>query len=358
MRSILTILGIAIAVGSFVAIVGLSQGLESAYTTSLKARGTQLLVIKKGTIDFFSMSIDEKLGIKIGRIDGVLSISGALGNMMTLEAKMPSMVEGWPLDSHLWNTINLTEGRLPRHGETDAVVLGQAAANALHKRADDSLKIDDRTFVIVGVFRMGGVIASNAVFMPLSTLQEMMERPAKVTGYHIQVDRPETPGRVDDVQARLQKAFPSLSFMQTDTVAENDYVLRLFRAMAWSISLLASLIALVVILNTLLMSVLDRTNEIGILSAVGWSRNRILYLFLLEGSLLALFGGFAGLALGVGCLHWLTSLPRLQGLIEGNASTFLLIEALVGAFGLGLAGSLYPAWRAARMQALDALRYE
>jgi putative ABC transport system permease protein len=278
--------------------------------------------------------------------------------MMTLEGRHLTLAVGWTPGGYLWNTLRLTEGRLPLAGEENAVLLGQSAAEALSKKSGDAIRLREKTFTIVGIFRIGGVIGNNLTVLPLPVLQAMMGRQGKVTLFHIRIDRPQDPERMAAVRAQLQEAFANLSFVETSQVADNDMIIKLFRAIAWSISLIAIIIALVMVLNTLLMTVIERTREIGILAAIGWPVRRIVGLVVLEGIILALLGGAAGLALGIAGLSRLTALPVLKGIIEYEISIRLLVEILVAVAILGGFGSLYPAWRAARLDPVEALRYE
>jgi putative ABC transport system permease protein len=358
MRSLLTVLGIAVAVGSFVAMIGLSRGIEQSWMNNLRARGTHLLAMQKGAVEILTSSINDDLEKEIGRIDGVQAVAGELGDLTTIEREHTAVAVGWPLGCYLWETLLLDKGRLPLKGETKTVLLGQSAAEALHKKPGDSLLVRDRTFQIVGVFRLGGVMGNNSVILPLQTMQEMMHRQSKVTGFFIRVDHPEIPSRIAEVRGKLQTAFPNLSILEADAAADHDLVLRLFRAVAWSISVIALVIALMMVLNTLLMSVMERTHEIGILSALGWPMGRIMGLIVIEGLILSMIGGTIGLGLGIGGLNLLTTFPHVRGLIEVEVTGRLLLEVLTAAVVLGGLGSLYPTWRAARLNTVDALRYE
>jgi putative ABC transport system permease protein len=357
-RSSLTALGIAVAVGCFLAIIGLSRGLEHAWVNNLMARGTHLLATQKGAVEMLTTSLDAGVGERLRAVEGVADVAGELCDMMTLESDHMTLAQGWMPGGFLSESIRLVEGRLPEAGEPNAVALGEAAAESLHKRLGDPLRLRDRTFTVVGLFRTKGVLGNNSVVLPLETLQEMMQRKGKVTVFHVRVDRPEDPGRLAAVQARLREAMPDLTFVETSAVTENNLIYEFFRTVAWSMSLIAIVIALVVVLNTLLMSVLERTHEIGVLSALGWPARRIEAMIVLEGLLLSLAGGAAGLAIGLAGLRWLTSLPRLRGLIEPEVSARLLLEVVSAVLVLGVLGSLYPAWRASRLNTVDALRYE
>jgi putative ABC transport system permease protein len=205
---------------------------------------------------------------------------------------------------------------------------------------------------------MSGVIGNNSVILPLAVMQEIIKRPGMVTVFHIRLNSPEDPASLSVVKARLQAAFPDLSFLEVGTAVSGDITLQIFRAISWSISVMAVIIALVVMVNTMLMRVLEQTHEIGILSAVGWSPVRIMGMIVLEGLILAFVGVVIGMALGVGGLQWLTDFTRVKGMIEHEVSARLLIEVLSGVIVLGCLGSLYPAWRAVRLNVVDALRYE
>ena len=358
MRSALTVLGIAVASGSFFAIVALSRGLEHAWINSTMARGTHILAVQKGAMYFLTTSVDAGLERDIKRVAGVEDVSGELADVMILEKDHTCAVVGWPLDSYLWGTLRLVQGSLPAPGEQNVVMLGQSAAEVLGRKPGDILAVGDKTFTIKGLFRLGGAMGSSSVVMPLPQMQDLMQRRGKVTVFNIRVTPPADQAAVALVQQRLSQAFPSLSFMETSTMADNDMVTKFFRAIAWSVSLIAVIIALIVVLNTLLMSVLERTREIGVLSAVGWPAGRIVKMILLEGLLLSAAGGLLGLAIGAMGLRWLTSSPRMHGLIEPAISPALAAEVFISALILGIVGSLYPAWRAAKLNPVDALKYE
>ena len=141
-------------------------------------------------------------------------------------------------------------------------------------------------------------------------------------------------------------------------MAENNSILKLLRAMVWGVSVIALIMALVIILNTLLMSVTERTREIGIFLAIGWSGGRILSMFILEGLLLSCSGGLIGTGAGIFGLQILAEHPRLQGFIEVGIALTLLFQVFSSAVLIGLLGSLLPAWRAMKLNTIEALRYE
>ncbi len=318
LRSVLTLLGIAVAVASFVVMVGLSQGIERAWVDNLHARGTDLLVVQKGAVEILTTSLDESLGQQIGAADGVADVAAELGDLMTLENGQTTVAVGWSDGCFLWRAVQLQAGRLPAGGERDAVLLGESAAAALGKAPGDTVLARGRTFTVAGIFKLGGVMGNNAVVLPLASMQALTGRPGQVTGFHVRVRGGGEPATLQPVKAALALAFPDLTFLESDAAADNDLVLRLFRAVAWSLSVIANVIALLVILNTLVMSVMERTREIGILSAVGWPTARVLRLLVLEGLLLALVGEADGAGLGAAGRARRAARPRVRGVIEGS----------------------------------------
>ena len=129
--------------------------------------------------------------------------------------------------------------------------------------------------------------------------------------------------------------------------------------MIGSISFLAILVGGVGVLNTMLMSVFERTREIGVLRALGWRRRRILGLIVREAVVLGLLGGLAGIAVAYG-LAWIDCCkfhPMVKCSIRTGRRRYF-VRAMSVALSLGILGGLYPAFRATRLQPVEALRYE
>jgi putative ABC transport system permease protein len=111
-------------------------------------------------------------------------------------------------------------------------------------------------------------------------------------------------------------------------------------------------------MNTVFMSVFERTREIGVLRALGWRRTRVLGMIVREAILLGGLGGLAGILLGIGLGRLLLMIPLMGAMLEPRYSPELMLRALVLALVLGAIASLYPAWWASRLDPLEALRYE
>jgi len=134
--------------------------------------------------------------------------------------------------------------------------------------------------------------------------------------------------------------------------------LEIMDAASLAVSFLAILIGGVGVTNTMMMSIYERTREIGVLRAVGWRRKRILSMILGESILLCVFSVLIGSLFGVVGVKLLTIQPLIRGIIEPMYTMDTFGRAFVVAFAVGLIGGLYPAYRASKLSPSEALRYE
>jgi len=358
LRSALTAAGVALAVASFLALVGLSRGIERAWSDTLRERGTDVLAVTRGAVEILTGSLDEELAPEIAREPGVREVTGELIDLVTLDEGAPVLVAGWPSGSALWDDVELVSGSMPATGRPEEILVGRQLASALGLAPGDDFEILGEMHRVSGVCELGDVLSDSMILARLAPLQALLARPGRVTLFNLKLERGDDPAEVRAVLARLSDRFPNLMFTESGSVSRENHVLRLLRGVAWSISTVAFLMGGFFVLNTLLMSVTERTREMGVLVAVGWSEGRIAALILLEGLLLSVAGGLVGALVGVGGLEWLARLPQLRGFVDPQVTASVIAEVLAAAVLLGAAGGLYPAWRAQRILAVDALRYE
>jgi len=357
LRSVLTSLGVGMAVATLIALVGMSRGVENSWTQSLAQRGIHMVAIRKGTVDLMGSTVDQKLVDRIAQVEGVQAVAGELGDMVHLEAGV-ILVGGWALEGFLWETLRLQQGRYPRPGETHGVVVGRRLAERLGLKLGDTLAFLGTELKVLGISHQTGALVESVLIVPLPLLQKLLAKEGRVTLIQIRLAHPDDAPWVAELHKRLHQLFPDLMFFETKELAEANQVLRLLRSLNWGISFIALLMGLFFVLNTLLMSVTERARELGILGAVGWGRGRILVMVMLEGMFLAALGSALGVALGFFGLHWLSSLKNLQGIIDPVVSWRFLLEIFGAATLLGVLGSLYPAWRTTRLRTVEALKYE
>ena len=356
-RSCLTAAGVAVAVGTLIALVGTSQGVERAWSDSMAGKGIHMLGFRKNTVDILSGTINQAAVEQIGRIAGIKAAAGELADLVKLETGVIG-ISGWPADSFLWETVQIQKGRRPGTNDPNGALLGQRLAERLGLGVGDSLPLLDTKVEVIGVFRQASVLNESAMILPLSLMQKLMGKEGKVTVINLRLFHPNDTREAAAIQAHLNELLPGLSFLETKEVTEANQMIGLLKKMNWSISVIALLMGVFFILNTLLMSVNERIREIGILAALGWRKIRIMAMVMFEGMLLTALGSAVGLLIGIAGLHRLASLKHLQGFIDPTVSPRFMLEVALAATVLGILGSLYPAWRTSRLRTVDALKQE
>jgi putative ABC transport system permease protein len=358
LRTALTILGIAVAVASFVALVGTVRGFENAWRVSVAERGSHMIAVRKGAVELLAASLDESVGEDLRRVEGVEAVAAQLISLLAVEPQQVVLAKGWGRTEYLWKSVRFSAGAPPGPDQPRGVILGEVVADGLRKSVGDTIRLQDRDFTVTGIGSYGGAVNRSTLLLPLPTLQEVLDRPGKVTLFDLRLREPDDPARVAALKERLARDFPALRFHETNEVTENNQLLRLLRAVVWGISVIALFMGALVVLITLVMSVSERTYDIGVLSAIGWQAARILSMVLAEGIVLAVVGSVLGAVLGVGAMRLLAHLPPARGFLEPAVTVRLILDVLGAALVIGIVGSVYPAWRAVRLNPVDALRHE
>ena len=356
-RSCLTAMGVAVAVATLIALVGTSQGVERAWSESLAGKGIHMLGYRKNTVEILSSNIDQAVVDQISRIAGIRAATGELTDLVKLETGVVG-ISGWPAESFLWESLQIQKGRRPGANDLNGALLGQRLAERLGLGVGDSIPLLDTQVEVIGVFRQASVLIESAMILPLPLMQRLMGKEGKVTLINLRLFHPGDTREAAAIQTSLNELLPGLSFLETKEITEANQMIGLLKKMNWSISVIALLMGVFFILNTLLMSVNERIREIGILAALGWCKTRIMAMVMFEGMLLAALGSAAGLLIGLAGLNRLASLKHLQGFIDPAVSSRFMLEVVLAATVLGVMGSLYPAWRTSRLRAADALKQE
>ena len=248
----------------------------------------------------------------------------------------------------------LQEGRLPQKDERKVALVGIDLARAMQKQEGDTIGLLGERFRVVGVTRFNSIINRNVVVVPLADLQELTFRPNVVTFLSLKLDHPQSPAEVERI-TRAIEAIGGLTASRSESVMRNDSMLGLLRAVSRSMAWVALLMGVLMVLNTLLMAVLERTREIGILAAIGWSTKRITGAIVLEGFILSAIGSAVGVGAGVLGAHLLTAIPAIGRFVTVTPTVPLVVTTAFAAIALGVLGSFYPAWLATRQSPAAAL---
>jgi putative ABC transport system permease protein len=366
-RSALTMVGVAIAVTAVVALVGIADGFQRSFRELYEKRGVDLMVVRAGSSERLASSIPQKVGDQIRQLPGVRAVSPGLMDMVSFEqANLTSVaLQGWEPGSFLFDGLKMIEGRRLEAGDERGLMLGMVLAKNLARKAGEKLEIAGQTFDIVGVFESFNVFENGSAVMLIHSLQTLMDRPNQVTGFQVVLD--DTPNKkelLEGVRSEINALKSAegrpwgIEAMPTSDYVNSTTQIRMAQAMAWLTSVIALVIGAVGVLNTMVMSVFERTREIGILRAIGWRKSRVIRMILSESLLLSIAGAAAGIAAAVFLTRALTWWPLVNGLINGEVAPAVLIQGFFIALAVGLIGGAYPAYRGAHLPPTEALRHE
>ncbi len=361
LRSILTALAIAVAVGTVVALLGISYGFERTFLDLYRGSGIGLIVVRAGSRQRMTSTLDERLGDQIRALPGVRDGFGGLIDTVSFNelGLYGVLVQGWMPQTMAFDHLRLISGRALRRDDGKAVMLGTVLAKNLGKGVGDTLSLyEGEDFRVVGVYRSSNVFEEGAMVIPLAQLQRLMQREGQVTGLSVILDRSADQATLERVRRQVEALAPALHAMTTDEHVKSLTEIQLAKAMSWLTATVALVLGTFGVMNTMVMAVHERTKEIGILRAIGWRRWRVARLILLESVILSLVGAILG-GVGAGLLvRLLTLVPTVNGLIDGRIPPVVLAYALAVALLVGLFGGLLPAYRASRMLPTAALGYE
>ncbi len=401
LRSSLTMLGLIIGVGAVITLMSLGSGLQAYISSTFEGLGTNTVYVQPSNPDapgaaamapgFAPPSLTLDDAEALTDIRGVIGVAPVNENFVGLsvgDESISSVVEGTTPEFLEAMGYEMATGRFISERDVasrdNVVVLGSETAAELfgdEEATGQNVKINEKRFTVIGVMaaRGGGffgVSFDEIIAVPITTFQSRLFT-QRTTGGEDAVQSiavmVSSSNVMDDVKADIESVLRKRHHIDEDE--ENDFILvspeqmlEVFGAVTLGLTVFLGLIAgisLLVgsigIMNIMLVSVTERTREIGIRKAVGAKRRDILLQFLLEAATLSLVGGGIGVVGGVGVskgISWIIAFMDIGFSIDAVVSPFIVILAVSVSVIIGLVSGIYPAARAARLNPIDALHYE
>jgi putative ABC transport system permease protein len=354
-RLLLTVIGVAIAVGTFVALDGVVRGFQRALTSTVAASGTHLHVAEKGSIDFLSSVVPQSLATRIAEVPGVQAAAPVLIRMVPIATGDTVPILGWPDGAYLWATIRIVAGRLPQNDDRIEVVLGAALAEKLRVRDGDQVSVLGAQLTVVGVADSASHLHRGTIFMRLSDLQSLTFRNGQATSVSVRLQAGGPATLEEKIQAIAARAH-GFTVIDAETLIRDNFLVVLTQSLVRTVSVIAFLLAFLGVLNNILSAVRDRRHEFAILRAVGWPLRRIGLLMLSQAGIVSLLGMALGLALGQLATRVAAHLSAISPFVEAGIDAPTFVSALVTALVISALSVLAPLWAVARIDPAQTLR--
>ena len=370
LRAILTMLGIIIGVSSVIVLVSIAQGSTQNVTSQINSLGTNLLTINTFGTD---LSLTEDKIDKLNKISGVQAVSPVVSGRVSVKKDRTSSQISLTGTNAAYETVRNTqvsEGRfltdLDIESRQKIAVLGSTTAQTFfgtENPVGQSIQVSGITFKVVGVLASKGSSlgqsGDDVVIIPLSTA----ERLVKSTSINQVYLQGKSGQEMNFVMAEVENAMASMYPNKTDSysVTNQQDLMNTMSSVTDTMTMMLGGIAgisLVVggigIMNIMLVSVSERTKEIGIRKAIGAKRRDILWQFLIESIVLSSMGGIIGILFGIGVGKLLATALGLTIAFSTSVMIFSFLFSLV----VGVVFGVFPANKASKLNPIQALRYE
>lgn len=385
MRSGLTTLGIIIGVAAVIANVSLGASFNQFFNDEIGAVGSNFIVIySQGVNVFFDKELD--LIKNTPGVEGVSPINQQMARVTYLSTSRQIDIQGVTGDYEEVANLKMDAGNFLEDKDQFVAVLGSEIAyekfdkkislknpiEITFRREDGS--VVTQKFIVKGIiqdpntaFVETGVEPEIRIFIPIGTMNQMLGAD-DYGGFFIKASSleivRETADEIDDRLARNlgvssrelenDDTKPYMMFDQLDALEQTNQVSTALTSLLTSVALISLIVGSIGIMNIMLVTVTERTREIGLMKSLGYTRKDILTLFLIESTILSLIGGICGTALGIGVALIANYFLDLPNVFPVNQ---IIIGFIVSIF-VGLLAGIYPANKAARMDPVEAFRHE
>jgi putative ABC transport system permease protein len=350
-RSLLTAVGVALGVGLIVALLSISSGVQLAVNNVIHLGGADFGLFQGQVTQLTDSLLPDRLVGQVASNPGVQAHIKLL--VTTVDGKSSQLVFGLDPTEFPERQFVIVKGtRAPGN----QVLLGDHAASQMGKGPGSTVTIGNTTLPVTGIFHSGNSFEDSAVVAPLALVQQWAGRPGEVTSIGIIV----RPGVASSqVASQLERQFPGLvAITNPGQAIQVDTTSKLLISAGWVFSVVALLVGGIGVTNTMAMSVMERSQEIGVLRAVGWPNRRVAGMIASEAVAICVLALGIGLLLGWVAAQVLVAQGALSQLVTPQFGLDVFAWGLAFSLGVGMLGAAYPVWRAVRVNPIEALRRE
>lgn len=359
-RAALAILGISIGIATIVALGMITDGLTASSQTTQNSGAAEIQVTAEGSnaLSATGGTLNANYITELQNISGVSATAGEIRGITPAAGTVSGLlVSGMNSNQTNLEGISITNGTMYADG-SNQVILGKQIAPVLNKTVGSTINLFGKEFTVVGIYSSGNIVTDSIAFVSMSTLQNLTNTNGKVTLVDVKVN---DNANVTDVANTITSAYPNQlsTTTQTQTNELMSKTTGSIKTASAAISVLAIIIGGIGIINVMIMSVFERTREIGVLKAVGWKSRDILIMILGESIILTLVAAVVGILLGViGSEALLAFFSTTGSFLKPLFTWNIVLRAFAIALIVGIIGGIYPAYRASRLPPTEALRYE
>ncbi len=400
LRSFLTILGVILGIASVIALTSVGEGSKQMVLDRIGDMGSNVLTVSPGSSSSgfvrggmgsaTTLTYEDAQAIAgseaVTAVSLVAPVTSTSGQIIAGSNNDRSRIYGVTPVYEEVHDETVAEGQFIQQTHVDSkssvCVLGSSVAETLFPDGSalgQTVKLSNRLFTVIGVLESTGTSmtsSDNSVFVPITTVMYRLDPERTTTGDHVistiylqATKSSKNDLAIEQVTAVLREEHDINTFLGDEddftvtsmqeieeTLTETSDTLTVLLTVTATIALLVAGIG---IMNIMLVSVTERTREIGIRKAVGAKRRHILTQFVLEASSISIVGGLIGIGVGIGASNLLSGTIKLnREHIETSITPESIVMAFAVAIAIGIVAGVYPAFRASRLNPIDALRYE
>jgi len=360
-RTILTTLGILIGIGAIVALGSIAEGLDAAIQSGLELTAGKITVMDAES-SLFGMGGELTLE-DVALIEGLSGVKEVVP--MNWHAENIQMFQGpeWvavgvppdKVEYLIGENTQFEEGRIFEEGETEVAIIGKAISERYNAHVGDTWEIKGKFFEIVGVTEETGISdIDSSIAVPFDDMQDILDSEEFQMMYVI----PDNVKDTEKVANEIEEASDKFNALTSQELARQaSQIVDQIRIFTFGIGAIAAFVGGLGVMNTMIMSVMERRKEIGVMKAIGATNRMVLQQIITESALISLIGGLGGILLGILGSVLLSNVIG-GGQITATVTPQLALTGLSFALFLGIIGGLYPARKASQLDPVEALRYE